>query len=195
MNYLSVAKFDSYQHYKNRKPSWVKFYVSLLDPNHPMNQLPVPTRYLFDRLLLLAAEWNNAIPNDSELIAKLLRMEPGECREGLDELRKGRWIKVTTTKRRASKSARGAASKSAPPELEIERELDTPPTPPPGGNGFHPEKVSVKGYTGCRFVNTGMSGTYVQDPLGRDKPPEYWKFPKPSRDAIRTAIQNSGPVA
>lgn len=118
MNYLSVCKFSEYQHYKNRKPPWIKFYVTLLDPHHPLNELPITTRYLFDRLLLLAAEYDNAIPNDSELIAKLLRMPPRACREGLAELMKGRWIKATRTKRRASK----AASKIAPTETETERE-------------------------------------------------------------------------
>lgn len=104
MSYLSVSKFKAHQHYKNRRPPWIKFYVTLLDPHHPLNDLPVPTRYLFDRILLLAAEYDNAIPNDSELIAKWLRMSSTACREGLAELEKGGWIKATRTKRRASTS-------------------------------------------------------------------------------------------
>ena len=119
MSYLSVVKFDQHQHYKNRRPPWVKFYVSLLDVHHPLNALPIPTRYLFDRLLLLAADYDNAIPNDPELIAKLLRMPPRACREGLTQLLKGRWIKETRTKRRASK----AASDFAPIEAERETEI------------------------------------------------------------------------
>lgn len=105
MSYLAVTKFEKYQHYKNRRPTWIKFYVALLDPKHPLNELPVSTRYLFDRLLLLAAEYNNAIPNDSELLANMLRMSSNDVREGLAELQEGRWIKETRTKRRASKDA------------------------------------------------------------------------------------------
>lgn len=125
MSYLSVSKFDQYQHYKSRRPSWVKFYVSLLDTEHPLNALPVPTRYLFDRLLLLAANYNNAIPKDFELLAKLLRMDPKECREGCEQLLKGRWIKETQTKRRASKGASKGASTILSPEAEAEAERDT----------------------------------------------------------------------
>lgn len=118
MSYIAITKFSQHQHYKNRRPPWVKFYVSLLDPHHPINALPIATRYLFDRLLLLAANYDNAIPNDFELIARLLRMPPRACREGLAELEQGRWIKVTRTPRRASKVARG----SLPPETETETE-------------------------------------------------------------------------
>ena len=135
MSYLSVTKFSAHQHYRDRRPPWVKFYVALLDPHHPMNELPVSTRYLFDRLLLLAAEYDNAIPNDSELIAKLLRMKPRECREGLAHLEKGRWIKRTRTRRRASKPA----SQTAPDlhhQRHKEQELIKPPTWTPDWNGL-----------------------------------------------------------
>lgn len=187
MNYLAVSKFDSFQHYKNRKPSWVKFYVSLLDPKHPLNQLPVPTRYLFDRLLLLAAEWSNAIPNDSELIAKLVGMETGECREGLEQLKKGRWIKEKQTKRRASKPASKPASKSAPPERELEREKE-PPQPPLNGGARKLTRREQDRYTGCRYVYNGRAPAYVHDPLGTDAAPPGWPHQKPTPDEIRVAL-------
>ncbi len=118
MSYLAVTKLGKYQHYKNRNPPWVKLHTTLLDVNHPMNQLPVATRYLFDRMLLLAANYDNSIPNDSELIAKLLRMEPRECREGIEQLLKGRWIVERRTKRRASKPASKPASEMLATETE-----------------------------------------------------------------------------
>jgi hypothetical protein len=125
MKYLAVCKFDEYQHYKNRKPPWVKFYVKMLDPQHPLNELPVSTRYLFDRLLLLAAEYENAIPNDSELISNLLRMESGTCREGLDQLLKGRWIKEKGTKRSASKRASKVATRFEHQRQRTETETES----------------------------------------------------------------------
>ena len=75
MNYLAIRNWRKFQHYKDRNPPWIKFYVELIDSQNKLNDLPVATRYLFDRLLLLAAKENNAIPNDPELIAKLFRME------------------------------------------------------------------------------------------------------------------------
>lgn len=126
VSYLAITKFDKYQHYKNRRPPWVKLYTKMLDINHPMNKLPVPTRYLFDRMLLLAANYDNAIPNDYELIARLLCMEPQECREGIDQLLQGRWISQRKTTRRASKAASNGDSDSFAPEAEAEKEKTRP---------------------------------------------------------------------
>ena len=120
--YLSVTNFRRHQHYKHRKPPWVKFYVELLDPHNKINKLPVEARFLFDRLLLLAAEWDNSIPNDFELIAKLVVMDKRACRESLALLLKGRWLTEKKTKRCASKAASKAASNVAPTETETETE-------------------------------------------------------------------------
>ena len=78
MTYLSVTKFEQYQHYTQRRPPWVKFYVKLLEPDNPLMRLPVSTRYLFHMLLLLAAECDNAIPNDFEWLSTVC-----ECRRTL----------------------------------------------------------------------------------------------------------------
>lgn len=118
--YIRIAKWEKYQHYKYRSAPWVKLYVSLADPQHKINQLPVPTRLLFDRLLLLAMKNENATPNDYELLAKILRMESEDVREGLAQLLKGRWIQVTKTPRRASKPSSNDASDIAPPEAVAE---------------------------------------------------------------------------
>jgi hypothetical protein len=126
MSYLAVSKWTRYQHYKTRRPPWIKFYVELVDDvQNKLNDHPVPTRYLFDRLLLLAAKYDNAIPNDPELIAKLLRMDPEDCREGIEQLVKGRWLQEKKTKRTASKQAR----RTLGPEVEVEVEVETPQTP------------------------------------------------------------------
>lgn len=120
-----MTQFDKHQHYKNRKPPWIKFHVKLLDPNHPINRLPIPTRLLFDRLLLLAAEWDNAIPKIPELIASHTGIPLEDCREGIEELLKGRWLSETETNRRASKSARGKTRNALAPELELEKEKES----------------------------------------------------------------------
>ena len=127
--YLMVAKWNDYQHYKDRRPIWIKFYVDILhDPK--LLELPIPTRLLWDQLLLLAAERSNVIPNDPELIMKLTRIPLSDCREGIQQLLKGRWIKETTGVRRASKPA----SKVARPEVEKSRNTyrgkSTPQTNP-----------------------------------------------------------------
>lgn len=195
MKYLSVSKFSEYQHYRNRKPPWVKFYVTLLDPQHPLNDLPIPTRYLFDRLLLLAAEWNNSIPNDSELIGKLTRMDERDCREGLAQLVKGRWLREKHTKRTASRPASTSASKSLPPEREKELEKEPPIVPlhrapkaesKKRGSGWVEDLFS---YTGCKLVRGQGGMGHVYDVLGKDRPPSDWPHERPSRNQIAEALK------
>ena len=122
MGYLRVTNWHKYQHYRNRKPVWIKLYVDVLYDDK-LRQLPVATRLLWDQLMLLAAERANVIPNDPELVAKLVGIPPRDCREGLEQLLKGRWLSQTSGTRRASKPA----SKPASPEKE--REIETPKPP------------------------------------------------------------------
>jgi hypothetical protein len=103
VSYLRVTNWRHYQHYGYRNPPWVKLYTELLEPTNKINDLPVPTRYLFDRLLLLAAKYSETIPKDSEWIASVLRMDHELVAKGIEELLKGRWLRETATKRRASK--------------------------------------------------------------------------------------------
>ena len=111
--YLRITKWNDYQHYKDRRPIWIKYYVDILY-DRKLVELPIPTRLLWDQLLLLAAERGNVIPNDPELIAKLVRIPSPDCREGIKHLVKGRWLSETNGIRRASKPA----SRVARPEVE-----------------------------------------------------------------------------
>jgi hypothetical protein len=77
-------------------------------------------------MLLIAASYDNAIPKDSELIAKLAGMKLEDCDEALANLLRGRWLTETRTKRRASKSASTDASDSLSPEAEQSLLVNTP---------------------------------------------------------------------
>lgn len=128
--YIRIVNWDRYQHYKNRRPPWIKLYTELLHPFNKLNDLPVPTRYLFDRLLLLAAEYENAVPNDAELIGKVLRMEREDVTNGIESLAKGRWIQVSTRKHRASNRL-ATCVQNPSPETETENIKNQPPQTPP----------------------------------------------------------------
>jgi hypothetical protein len=123
VSYLSFRKWGDYQHYRDRDPIWIKFYVRILD-DHELSALPVTTQLLFDRLLLLAGRNANVIRNDPEALARLIGITPRECREGIVQLVKGRWIRETRTTRRASKPATKHASNLARPEKELEEERE-----------------------------------------------------------------------
>jgi hypothetical protein len=124
LSYLHITNWEHFQHYKNRRPKWIKFYTDLLEPTNKLNELPVTTRFLFDRLLLLAANHDNLFLNDSEWIASVVRMDPQDCANGLSTLLKGRWLRETKTKRRASKPASASAPKALDTELELEKEKE-----------------------------------------------------------------------
>lgn len=65
MKFLQVDKWDDYQHYHDgRRPTWIKFYVDLLNPSkHPKyHALTDGAKLTLHHLWLLAAECDNRIP-------------------------------------------------------------------------------------------------------------------------------------
>lgn len=123
--YLRVCKFSELQHYADRPDNpWIKYYVRLLD-DEEMNALPVATRLLWDRLLLLAQRYANVIPNDSERLAGLTAIPVRDVHEGIQQLLEGRWLSHSKSPRRASKRASKDASKSASPHARIRPEAET----------------------------------------------------------------------
>jgi hypothetical protein len=135
--YLRVRNWDRFQHYKDRKPIWIKYHVDLLD-NTDLRELPYSTRLLWDQILLLTARYGNPIEADYEAIAKLTRIDLRSVREGVASLIAKRMLTKTRTRRKgasqkaedASEPASNAASEPASPrarprgreEVEVERE-------------------------------------------------------------------------
>jgi hypothetical protein len=69
---FGVKNFEKYQHYRRRRPSWIKLYVSFLDDIRLIS-LPGEARLLYVELLLVAAENDNVIP----LIPRAIAMRLG----------------------------------------------------------------------------------------------------------------------
>jgi hypothetical protein len=65
VEFFRVKNWEHHQHYKNRNPSWIKLYTSLLD-NFEFLSLPETTRLLAFNVLMLAAKTNNKMPNDPD---------------------------------------------------------------------------------------------------------------------------------
>ena len=110
--YLSVRKWDHYQHYKHPRPLWIKLYTTLLD-EEDLRVLPVTTRLLWTELLLLAARHANVLRNDPGWISMLTGIEPEACREGVDQLLQGRWLLETETTRRYRPRSRAASRQTS----------------------------------------------------------------------------------
>ena len=68
---LSVPKWEDFQHYKDRRPSWIKFYNSVLD-DYKFGLLSDASKWHLVAIWLLASRTDNAIPDDSKWIARMI---------------------------------------------------------------------------------------------------------------------------
>jgi hypothetical protein len=83
---ITPKNWDSFQHYKDRSPIWIKLHRKLLD-DYAFSRLPVASRALAPMLWLLASEYNDGkitAPNDE--IAFRLHMTGDELLEALNPL-------------------------------------------------------------------------------------------------------------
>lgn len=83
---LAPKEWKSFQHYKERRPPWIKLHRTLLD-NADYQRLPVASRALAPMLWLIAAEYDDgAITATAEDIAWRLRMTVAELKSALEPL-------------------------------------------------------------------------------------------------------------
>ena len=67
--FLSIKKFENFQHYKTRNPPWIKLYRSILN-DYEMRRLSVQARLLYISLLIIASETENRIPVDYKFLSE-----------------------------------------------------------------------------------------------------------------------------
>ena len=72
--YLKVKNFSKFQHYKDRRPPWIKLYISLLD-DYEFLQLPDKTKWHTVAMFLLASQHDNRIPYDINFISARIGAE------------------------------------------------------------------------------------------------------------------------
>jgi hypothetical protein len=101
---LRIKKWNEYQHYRDRRPPWIKFHTSLLD-NYELMGLRSSSKWLACGMLLLAARCDNVIPYDAKRIAKQLEMTSVQVNTGIDELLGIGFIEQIRRSRRASGSS------------------------------------------------------------------------------------------
>jgi hypothetical protein len=83
---LTPKKWEEFQHYKDRSPSWIKLHKAILD-DYDFACLPVASRALAPMLWLLASEYPNGVIDASlEKLAFRFRLTPGEMGEALNPL-------------------------------------------------------------------------------------------------------------
>jgi hypothetical protein len=90
-----VKKWNEFQHYKDRNPTWIKLHKSFLD-DYDFQCLPVASRALAPMLWLLASEHHDhssgVIDGDDRKISFRLRISLREFMEGIKPLMKKGFI-------------------------------------------------------------------------------------------------------
>jgi len=74
MRYLSVKNLETYQHYKDRDPKWIKLYYSILD-DEAFIFMDETLRCRYMTCLILASRSNNKIPADPQYLKKVMRLD------------------------------------------------------------------------------------------------------------------------
>ena len=83
---MRVKNWDSFQHYKDRSPPWIKLHKALLD-DFDFQLLPLASRALAPMLWLLASEnMHGDIDNDPKRLAFRLRWSVQEVIDGMKPL-------------------------------------------------------------------------------------------------------------
>ena len=67
MDYISICKWEEYQHYSHRNPPWIKLHNKILD-NYDYGCLQDASKLLLISLFMLASKTENHIPMDLEWI-------------------------------------------------------------------------------------------------------------------------------
>lgn len=88
---LRVKNWREFQHYKGRRPPWIKLHHGLLD-NRAFLQLPIASRALAPMLWLIASERDGEIPDAISEITFRLRMSEQDARDALAPLLAGEFF-------------------------------------------------------------------------------------------------------
>lgn len=85
MKTLRVKDWERFQHYKHRRPPWIKFYDDILEDDE-LREMPKEARLLYCLVLLVAARKNNRFPNNPVWLAEELALPLADVKKGLSAL-------------------------------------------------------------------------------------------------------------
>ena len=168
--WIVVPRWADFQHYKNRNPPWIKSYVKQVRDDEYLS-LGQAERGLLNDLRMLYAEAHGQ-----------LREEAARRRLVRSESDARRWKRRLDLLNHA-----GLVGFSASKPLALEnREQNKLSKTPSRAVAFVP---NLSSYTGCRLVRGTHGTSHKRDPLGMDKPPYDWPYPKPTRAEVAAALE------
>lgn len=118
--FLRVRNFDTHQHYKHRRPPWIKFHASSLD-DYDISRLQDASKAHVFLIWLLASKLGNKIPYDAEWVGKQIS---ATSPVDLDHLIQHGFLEFTDA---AASTALAERKQDAPLETEVESESKTKP--------------------------------------------------------------------
>lgn len=145
MRYFSVKNFERWQHYKDRRPVWIKVYNSLLS-DYAFSQIPDAVKWHLIGIWLLASQHGNRLPFDGRWIGErigatvevdlemLLRFEFIESCEDASKSLAGCYQDASVEKRReeTEKNSRSPNGEHAPTGAESANPAETREDEPDG---------------------------------------------------------------
>lgn len=94
--YIRPKNWDDFQHYKNRRPPWIKLHRTLLD-DYEYARLPVESKAIAPLLWLLASESDDGcLQAASEVLAFRLRVASDVIARGLPPLIEAGFFEVAS---------------------------------------------------------------------------------------------------
>lgn len=133
---LRVRNWERFQHYRDRKPPWVKFYLDCLD-DYEILSLPEAAQAQLFKLWLLAGRLDNELPGDEKWLAKAIH---AGSRSYIPLLIERGFLERSASRvasRPLAKSERVAIPRARPRgrgEAETEKEAETETTVEPSGS-------------------------------------------------------------
>jgi len=189
--WIVVRNWDRFQHYKDRRPVWIKLYPELLH-DEEYRGLSLSQSGMLAGLWMLYAD-SRGVLSETRARQELGRSaaDARRVREHLISLNDAGFIDIVASKpppfgyARERERERDRPLSISLPNAEPEKQREETPKSQNRGNGW---VENLSSYTGCRYVRGTHALTAVHDPLGTEPPPIDWPYPRPTRDEIAEAL-------
>jgi len=118
--YFRVPNYKRFQHYKDRRPPWIKLHVAIFD-DMEFGALPDDVKWHVVGIWVLASKLDNCVPFDAEWVTKKIDAVTPVDLEGLASLG---WIKrcKKPRRKRGASTALADSKQGATSETETETE-------------------------------------------------------------------------
>lgn len=139
---ITPKGWAQFQHYKDRKPTWIKLHRDLLD-NYEYHLLPTASRALAPCLWLLASEYDHgAIPADWCLVAFRLRMTAKDVESAVTPLIDSGFF-IASSPLAGCKQSACLETETYKAETETEKHLSAAEAPAKKTSAAKGERLSV----------------------------------------------------